>query len=254
MSDEVVVERDGAVMVITLNRPRVRNAVNRALALGIAAAVDLLDADPSLSVGVLHGAGGCFCSGMDLKAFVTGERPELEGRGLVGIVETPPAKPLIAAVEGYALAGGCEIVLACDLVVAARDAAFGLPEVTRGLVAGSGGLITLPQRIPRGIALELALTGRHFAAPEAHAWGLVNRLTEPGEALQGALELAHTITANGPLAVQMTKRIVAESANWPAAEVWDRQRPLVESVLASADAREGAEAFAERRAPQWRGA
>lgn len=254
MTGTVLVERRGAVLVVTLNRPEVRNAVNRALALGVAAAMDELDADPQLALGILVGAGGSFCSGMDMKAFVGGERPELEGRGLVGITETPPVKPLIAAVEGYALAGGCEIVLACDLVVAAEDAVFGIPEVTRGLVAGSGGLVRLPQRIPSQIALEWALTGRHVGAAEAHTWGLVNRLTPPGEALVGAEELAAVITANGPLAVQMTKRIVTQARTWPAAEVWDRQRPLVESVLASADAREGSEAFAERRPPRWQGA
>ena len=151
----VLLERRDGVLIITINRPQVRNAVNRAVALGIAAGLDELDQDPALAVGILTGAGGTFCSGMDLKAFVTGERPEIEGRGLVGLTETPPKKPLIAAVEGFALAGGCEIVLACDLVVAAEDAKFGIPEVTRGLVAGSGGLIRLPQKIPPQIALEI---------------------------------------------------------------------------------------------------
>ena len=247
----VLTERHEGILVITLNRPAVRNAVNRAVALGVAAALDELDADPEMSVGVLTGAGGSFCSGMDLKAFVAGERPEIEGRGLVGLTERPTRKPLIAAVEGYALAGGCEIVLACDLVVAAEDAKFGIPEVTRGLVAGSGGLIRLPKKIPAQIALEYALTGEHFGASEARAWGLVNRLCAPGEALATALDLARAILRNGPLAVQMTKRIMSESASWPAPEVWDRQRSLVEGILATEDAREGALAFSEKRAPKW---
>jgi enoyl-CoA hydratase len=249
----VLLERRDGVLIITINRPQVRNAVNRAVAIGIAAGLDELDQDPALAVGILTGAGGTFCSGMDLKAFVTGERPEIEGRGLVGLTETPPKKPLIAAVEGFALAGGCEIVLACDLVVAAEDAKFGIPEVTRGLVAGSGGLIRLPQKIPPQIALEYALTGEHFSAADARSWGLVNRLCPQGQALSGALELAAAILRNGPLGVQMTKRIINESKGWPADEVWDRQRGLVDWVLATDDALEGALAFAEKRTPQWRG-
>lgn len=249
----VLIEHRDGILIITINRPSVRNAVNRTVALGIAAGLDELDQNPAISVGILTGAGGTFCSGMDLKAFVTGERPEIEGRGLVGLTEAPPQKPLIAAVEGFALAGGCEIVLACDLVVAAENAKFGIPEVTRGLVAGSGGLIRLPQKIPAQIALEYALTGEHFSAADARTWGLVNRLCPPGQALAGAVELAQTILRNGPLGVQMTKRIINESKSWPVDEVWDRQRGLVEWVLATEDAREGALAFAEKRAPHWRG-
>lgn len=252
-TDEVIVTREGPTLIVTINRPNVRNAINRATAEGVAAAMDELDDDPTVRIGILTGAGGSFCAGMDLKAFLTGERPEIDGRGLAGITETPPRKPLIAAVEGYALAGGCELVLACDLVVAAEDAAFGIPEVTRGLVAGSGGLVRLPQRIPRQVALEYALTGAHMLAPVAHRWGLVNRLTPHGLALEAALRLAGEIAANGPLAVAMTKRIVNESASWPADEVWNRQRDLVEGILATDDAREGAAAFAEKRPPNWLG-
>jgi enoyl-CoA hydratase len=249
----VLLEHRDGVLIITINRPSVRNAVNRAVAEGVAAALDELDRNPAVSVGILTGAGGTFCSGMDLKAFVTGERPEIEGRGLVGLTEAPPQKPLIAAVEGFALAGGCEIVLACDLVVAAEDAKFGIPEVTRGLVAGSGGLIRLPQKIPAQIALEYALTGEHFSAADARTWGLVNRICAPGQALAGAIALAQAILCNGPLGVQMSKRIMNESKSWPADEVWDRQRGLVEWVLATDDAREGALAFAEKRPPNWQG-
>ncbi len=252
-TDVVLVDAHEGVLTITINRPAARNAITYEVSVGIAAALDRLDADDSLAVGILTGAEGTFCSGMDLKAFVGGRRPEIEGRGLGGLTECQPRKPLIAAVEGYALAGGCELVLACDLVVAAESAAFGIPEVTRGLVAGAGGLIRLPRKIPPQIALELALTGARFSAVDAQQWGLVNRLTPTGGALAGALDLARAITANGPLAVQMTKRIMQESAAWPADQVWDRQRPLVDWVLATDDAREGALAFAEKRAPRWTG-
>jgi enoyl-CoA hydratase len=253
VSETVTVERQGPVLVITLDRPAKRNAMNGVMARGLAAAVDTLDADPQLVVGVLTGAGGTFCAGMDLAAFLTGDRPEVPGRGLGGITRTPPATPLIAAVEGYALAGGCELALACDLIVAAEDATFGLPEVTRGLFAGAGGLVRLPRRIPPAIALEHALTGDPLPAAEAAGWGLVNRLTPPGGALEGALELAARIARNGPLAVRATKQVVQSAPGWPADELWDRQQVLLDEVFASADAREGAQAFTERRAPRWTG-
>lgn len=253
MTDDVLVERDGAVLVITMNRPKVRNAVNGALARAVAAALDELDGDRALSVGILTGAGGTFSAGMDLKGFLAGDIPIVEGRGLAGITAAPPTKPIIAAVEGYALAGGCEIALACDLIVAARDAAFGLPETKRSLVAAAGGLFRLPQRIPPAIAMEYALTGAHFGAEAAHGWGLVNRLTEPGGALAEARALAAEITANGPLAVQATKQIVAHGRDWPVEERWARQEELVRPVRDSADATEGATAFMEKRAPVWRG-
>jgi enoyl-CoA hydratase len=253
MADDVLVDRDGALLVITINRPAARNAIDRSVAEGVAAAIDTLENDHTLTVGILTGAGGTFSAGMDLKAFLRGEVPIIEGRGLAGMTERPPAKPMIAAVEGYALAGGCEVMLACDLVVASREAKFGLPEAKRSLVAGGGGLLRLPQRIPYQIAMEYALTGDHFGAEDAHRWGLINRLTEPGEALAGARELAARITANGPLAVRATKQIVAEAAGWPAGEFWQRQGAIMGPVFASADAREGAQAFAEKRAPVWRG-
>ncbi len=249
----VLVHREGAVLIVTINRPAQRNALDRAASQAIADAMDLLDGDESLTLGILTGAGGTFCSGMDLKAFLRGERVELPGRGLAGIVETPPAKPLIAAVEGYALAGGCEIALACDLIVAAESAQFGIPEVKRGLIAGSGGLIRLPQRIPRQIALEHALTGAPMGAAQARQWGLVNRLVPPGEALAGALALAQEIAANGPLAVRVSKQVVTQAPDWPPEELWARQREVLERVIGSDDAREGASAFAEKRAPRWTG-
>lgn len=252
-ADAVQVERHGGTLVIAINRPARRNAVDRAVSLAVAAAIDELDGDPALTVGILTGRGGTFCSGMDLKAFLEGQRPEVQGRGFGGLTESSPAKPLIAAVEGYALAGGCELALACDMIVAAEDAKFGLPEVKRGLVAGSGGLVRLPQRIPRAIALEYALTGDFMHATTAHRFGLVNHLTPSGGALAGALTLAARIAANGPLAVAMSKRIIVESPAWPAAELWSRQSPLVDAVLATEDAREGALAFTEKRAPRWQG-
>jgi enoyl-CoA hydratase len=253
MADEVVVERAGGVLIITLNRPGVRNAVNAATARAIADALDELDSQRELSAAVLTGAGGTFCAGMDLKAFLAGERPSVAARGFAGIVEKPPAKPIIAAVEGVAVAGGFEIVLACDLVVAAENARFGLPEVQRGLVAAGGGLIRLPRRVPYHLAVEWALTGDLIGAAEAHAAGLINRLVSPGGAAACAIELARRIGRNGPLAVAATKRILVEAQDWPAATAFDRQREISEPVRGSQDAREGARAFVERRPPRWRG-
>ena len=249
----VEVERKGAVLVMAINRPHRRNAVNRAVSLAMAEALDLLARDDELRVGIVTGRGGTFCSGMDLKAFVDGERPELEGRGFAGVCEAPPAKPLIAAVEGYALAGGFELALACDLIVAADDATFGLPEALRGLVAASGGLLRLGRRIPSGIALEYALTAAPIPAQVAREWGLVNRLVPPGTALDGALELAGQIAVNAPLSTMMSKRIMRESRLWSDEEMFDLQRPLAEPVINSQDAQEGARAFAEKRAPKWSG-
>lgn len=252
-SPSVIVQRHDAVLVVTIDRPAVRNAIDRATSEALARALDELDADPALRVGILTGAGGHFCTGMDLKAFLRGERVELPGRGLAGIVQTPPRKPLIAAVEGYALAGGCEIALACDLIVASEAAQFGIPEVKRGLIAGSGGLLRLPQRMAPQIAMELALTGDMLTAAEARHWGLVNRLVPAGQALQAALELAGRIAANAPMAVQVAKQVISQSKDWPADELWARQNALLEQVIASDDAREGALAFAEKRAPRWSG-
>jgi enoyl-CoA hydratase len=249
MSEAVHVEADGDVLVVTIDRPEARNAVNLAVAEGIAAALERLDGDDALRVGVLTGAGGTFCAGMDLKAFVAGERPHVEGRGFAGIVQGPPRKPLIAAVEGWAVAGGFEIALACDLIVAARDARFGIPEVKRGLVAAGGALIRLPRRIPYHIAMDLALTGDPIPAERAYELGLVARLAEPGGAVVAARKLAATIAANGPLAIDATKGILAADE----AGLWEHQAELADPVFGSEDAREGAVAFAEKRPPVWRG-
>ncbi|MFI6776522.1 crotonase/enoyl-CoA hydratase family protein [Nocardia sp. NPDC050412] len=253
MSDEVLVERRGAVQVITINRPAAKNALNAGVAAGVAAAVDELDQSDELWAGVLTGAGGTFSSGMDLKAWLRGESPAIEGRGLCGITMTPPRKPLIAAVEGWAVAGGFELLLACDLVVAARTARVGVPEVKRSLVARGGAALLLPRRVPFAIALELLLTGDPIGAERAAEIGLVNRLTEEGAALEGALALAETITANGPLAVAATKQIARSSADWTLEEGWAAQVAIAQPVFSSADAVEGATAFAEKRAPIWKG-
>ena len=253
MSDEVLYTAEDGVAVITINRPRAKNAVNAAVARGIAEALDDLDARKDLVVGIVTGAGGTFCAGMDLKAFMQGEVPLVEGRGFGGFAEAPPKKPLIAAVEGYALAGGFEAVLACDLVVAAEDAKFGIPEVKRGLVAGAGGLLRLQHRIPRNLAMEFALTGDFVGAPRLAELGLVNRVTARGGALEGARELAARVAANGPLAVRVSKQIITESADWSTDRMWEKQNELAGPVFTSRDAMEGAAAFAEKRAPVWKG-
>lgn len=250
---EILVEYEAGLVIITINRPEARNAVNRAVSVGVCAAVDELDARDDLRVGILTGAGGTFCSGMDLKAFLRGEVIRVDGRGLMGIVMTPPRKPLIAAVEGYALAGGFEAMLACDLTVAARNAQFGIPEVKRGLAAGAGGLLRLPRLIPPRIAMEMALTGDPISAERAAEIGLVNILTEPGAALAEAKRLAARIIANAPLSVAASKRVMVEQRDWPMAEMFARQQEITGPVLASADAREGAAAFAEKRKANWQG-
>jgi enoyl-CoA hydratase/carnithine racemase len=249
---EVLVEQRDRILIITINRPKAKNAVNAAVSRGLADAMDRLDDDAGLSVGILTGAGGSFSAGMDLKAFARGENVIVEGRGM-GFTERPPVKPLIAAVEGYGLAGGMELALATDLIVAAKDSAFGIPEVKRGLVAGGGGLLRLPERIPYAIAMELALTGDQLSAERAHALGLVNVLAEPGAVLEAAVALAEKITANGPLAVAATKRIITESRGWTLENRFAEQLKILMPVFSSNDAREGAVAFAEKRPPRWTG-
>lgn len=253
MSGPVRTEVRDHTLVITLDRPEARNAVDAATAAGVAAALDHLDATDDLRVGVLTGAGGTFCSGMDLKAFLAGESPMVEGRGLAGVTQRPPDKPLVAAVEGWALAGGFEIALACDLVVAAEDARFGVPEVKRGLVAAAGAALRLPELVPLPVALELLLTGDPIDARRAADLGLVNRVVPTGLALEGALELAATIAANGPLAVAATRRIARASRDWSDDDRWPRQEELTTPVFLSEDAQEGPRAFAEKRAPRWQG-
>ncbi|HZU60578.1 MAG TPA: crotonase/enoyl-CoA hydratase family protein [Solirubrobacteraceae bacterium] len=249
----VLTETRNRVLVITINRPDQRNAVNRAVAEGMSGALDQLDGEPGLSVGVITGAGKGFCAGMDLKAFVAGERPYAGDRGFAGITQRSAEKPLIAAVEGFALAGGLEVALACDLIVASRGARLGIPEVKRSLVAAAGALLRLPKSLPRTVAMELALTGEPLPAERAYELGLVNRLAEPGQALTEALALAETIAANGPLALAAVKRIMVQAGDWPESEFFARQQEIVAPVMASEDAREGAVAFAEKRPPEWKG-
>jgi enoyl-CoA hydratase len=241
------------VAQITLDRPEVRNAIDLETAKQLAAALDRFDADDAARVGVLTGAGGMFCAGMDLKAISAGERRPMTERGMFGICERPPEKPLIAAVERFALGGGLEIALACDLIVAAHDAKLGLPEAKRGLVAAAGGVIRLPRRIPAAVAMELALTGDPIPVARAYELGLVNLVTEPGQAIAGARELAERIASNAPLATRTAKRLINDSADWPLAEAFERQLPLVQAVRDSDDAREGAKAFVEKRPPVWTG-
>lgn len=251
MSEALTEVRDG-VLIVTLNRPEAKNAVNRALAEAVAAAMDRLDADDELRVGIITGAGGTFCSGMDLKAFLTGELPSIKGRGFAGLTEAPPKKPLIAAVDGYALAGGFEIMLSCDLVVANKDAKFGIPEAKRGLAAAAGGLVRLPRQITPRLAMELALTGDFISAQRAYDIGLINRVTDT-VALDAALELAASITANGPLAVARSKQVIVESRDWSEGEMWSKQTEVLGNLFMSEDAREGAAAFAQKRKPEWKG-
>ncbi|KAF1032918.1 crotonase/enoyl-CoA hydratase family protein [Burkholderia sp. Ac-20384] len=253
MSDELLVEYRDGIQILTINRPEARNACTKAIAEAIAAELDTLERRDDLRAAIITGAGGAFCSGMDLKGFLKGERPSIPGRGFAGITEAPPGKPLIAAVEGYALAGGFEVVLASDLVVASETARFGLPETKRGLVAAAGGLLRIQHQLPERIALELVLTGDMLDAKRAFEYGLVNRLTPPGDALAVAIELAGKIAANGPLAVAASKRVMRASRDWSTAEMFVRQREITDPVFASRDAREGAAAFAEKRVPQWEG-
>jgi enoyl-CoA hydratase len=246
MTTEVLIDVSDGVQTITINRPEARNAMTLAAAKAIAAALDELDNRDDLRIGILTGASGNFCAGMDLKGFLRGERPSLPDRGFGGLTRKPPRKPMIAAVEGYALAGGFELVLACDLVVASESAQFGLPEVKRGLAATAGGLVRLPRQLPYRIALELALTGDFFPAKRAYEYGLIT-----GQALAEARKLAQTIAANGPLSVAASKRVISESQDWSAAEAWEKQASLTDHVFTSADAREGSAAFAEKRKPNW---
>lgn len=249
----VQVERRGAITIITLNRPRVRNAVDLATALLLERALDAYEADPAAQVAIITGAGGYFCAGMDLKAAARGETPMTEQRGPLGITAKPPLKPLIAAVEGPALAGGCELALSADLVVAADDSTFGVPEVKRGLVAVGGGVLRLAQRLPRAVAMELALTGDPITATRAAALGLVNQVTEPGHALTAALELAQRIACNAPLSLAASKRIIDESPDWTTDIAFTRQLEVAGTALASEDAGEGVLAFTQKRPPVWKG-
>ena len=255
MSDQpaVLTERRGSVLVITLNRPEVRNAVNAALAEGVGSALDELDSDDELRLGILTGAGGFFCAGMDLGAFVKGESPYYEGRGFAGITQRASQKPLIAAIEGFAVAGGLEIALSCDLIVAAKGAKLGIPEAKRSLVAAAGALLRLPRRMPYHAVMELALSGDPWPAERFHELGVVNRLVEPGAALDEALAMAEALSKNGPLALIASKQVLQQQFDWTAEEMWQKQADIVAPVMTSEDAKEGATAFKEKRDPVWKG-
>ncbi|MGI5368594.1 crotonase/enoyl-CoA hydratase family protein [Streptomyces iakyrus] len=246
-------ERIGSTLLITLDRPGARNAVNAATATALAAALDELEADPALRVGVLTGEGGTFSAGMDLKAALRGESPEVEGRGFGGLTEARPDKPLIAAVEGFAMGGGFELALACDLIVAAEDARFGLPEVKRGLIAAGGGVIRLPGRIPHHLAMEFLLTGEPVDGRRAGELGLANRVTAKGQAVAEALRLAERVAENAPLALAAVKRVVRAAEGAPDEEAFAFQRGETKTLMASDDVREGMTAFAERRPARWTG-
>jgi enoyl-CoA hydratase len=252
-TEPVLTERRGNVLLITLNRPEVRNAVNAALAEGIGLALEELDGDDSLSVGVLTGSGGFFCAGMDLGAFVKGESSWYGDRGFAGIAQRSARKPLIAAIEGFALAGGLEIALACDLIVAARGAKMGIPEAKRSIIAAGGALLRLPRRMPYHLVMELALTGDPFPADRFYELGVVNRLVEPGAAVDAALELAARLGKNGPLALIASKQILQEQFDWSSAEMWEKQGEIIGPLFNSEDAKEGASAFKEKREPVWKG-
>lgn len=254
MSDDAVLLReDDGLLLITINRPEVRNAVNADVARGIGQALERLDGTAELLGAVLTGAGSSFCTGMDLGGFRKGARPSYGDRGFAGITRRPPEKPIVAAVEGYALAGGFEIAICCDLIVAAEDAGFGLPEVRRGLIAKAGGLLRLPQRLPYHVVAELVMTGAPQSAQRMHSLGVVNRLAPPGEALSVAVALAREVVANAPLALAATKEILVAQRDWTSEEMWDLQEAIAVKAIASDDAREGAAAFKEKRTPRWQG-
>lgn len=250
----VTVEIARGIAVITIDRPEARNAIDRETALAVESAVKRINVDADIRCAVITGAGGNFCAGMDLKAFLRGEVVRLPDTGFAGMTQGMLEKPFIAAVEGYALAGGFEIMLACDMVVASESAKFGLTEVKRGLVANAGGLVRLPRQMPIKLATEFVLTGEIYPAERLAAAGLVNRIVPEGEALSAALELAQTIAANGPMAVAVSRRVLSESLEWSENEMFERQFAITAPVFASDDAREGAAAFAEKRAPVWTGA
>lgn len=251
-SQRILTERQGPILIVTINRPEARNAFDRVTSRAMEAAMDLLEQDEELFVGIITGAGGNFSAGADLKEAAKCGPPQQLARGGSGIQERPPRKPLIAAVEGYAVGGGFETCLACDLIVAARDAKFGLPEVRYNLLATSG-LRRLPRRMPYHLAMELALTGTFSEALWLERYGVINRLAEPGKALEEALRLAECLLANGPTALAATKEIIFQSLNRHDDAGWVEQMEIVQKVLGSEDSNEGLQAFAEKRKPVWKG-
>ncbi len=245
----VLTERRGRVLLITLNRPDAMNAINGDLSHGLWNAVNELNDDPGLTAGVLTGAGRGFCAGMDLKAFARGE----DIGPMHKFIQNGAAKPLIGAIEGFALAGGLELALACDLLVAAKGVKLGIPEVGVGLFAAGGGLLRLPSRVGYGKAMEMAITGDPISAEVGEQYGLIARVSEKGEAVNVAMELAERVAKNAPLAVAASKQLIKAAVAISDAEFWTLQSSMVGSVFGSNDAKEGPKAFAEKRAPQWTG-
>jgi len=252
MSEPILAEARGHVLLVTINRPEARNSFDGATAAAMEAAMDRFEGDSELRVGIITGAGKAFSAGQDLKAAAKGDMGATRRRGGFGIMAQPPDKPLIAAVEGHAVAGGLELCLSCDLIVAARDARMGIPEARHNLVAVGGGLFRLPRRIPYHLVMELALTAETWTAERMHELGLVNRLAEPGKALEVAFELAERVLANGPLAVAASKQIVQRSSEWTEEQAWREQMKIAGPVMQSEDTREGLTAFAQKRAPVWK--
>lgn len=253
VSSSVDLEIGDRIAVVSINRPEARNSVDLSVTEGLCAALDEVEARSDVSVGILTGAGGNFCSGMDLKAFLRGEIVRVPGRGFAGVTQFVSGKPWIAALEGYALAGGFEIALWADLIVATDATKIGLPEVKRGLVANAGGLVRLPRQLPPRIAAELVLTGDIVPIADLAPHGIVNRIVPAGSALAEARALAQRIAENGPLAIAASKRVMQSSIDWSSVEMFDRQNVITMPVFSSADAKEGATAFAEKRSPVWRG-
>ena len=249
MADEVLIERRDRVLLITLNRPEARNAINTALAQALTAAIEELDSDDGLTAGVLTGAGGGFSAGMDLKAFAKEGPP----KGFDEFLRNGAKKPLIAAIEGFAVAGGLEIALSCDLLVAAKGVKLGIPEVGVGLFAAGGALMRLPRLVPYGVAMEMALTGDPITAEKALEYGMVARVAEAGKAVDEAVALATRIAKNAPLSVAASKQMIVDSFGRTEAEFWEHQIPSLREVFASDDAKEGPRSFAEKRAPKWTG-
>lgn len=252
-SERILTERRDHILLVTINRPETKNAFDATTSQAMQAAMDQLDNEPGLFVGVITGAGGTFSAGADLKARMRGEDRVALSRGGFGIFRRPSRKPLIAAVEGHAVGGGFELCLACDLIVAARDAKMGLPEVRHNVVAIGGGLFRLPRRMPYHLAMELALTGEFKDAEFFHRHGIVSRLAEPGLALEEALKLAEGLLVNGPTALAATKEIIFNACNWSEEAAWREQGPIARVALESEDRKEGLRAFSEKRKPAWQG-
>ncbi|MEK4425795.1 crotonase/enoyl-CoA hydratase family protein [Solibacillus sp. FSL K6-1523] len=253
--DLILTERRGRLLIVTINRPEAKNAFDFATSSQMNEAMDMYENDPELSVAIITGAGGVFSAGADLKALGRGEKlsgPMLS-RGGFGIMRKPPNKPIIAAIEGHAVAGGFELALCCDLIVAAKGSKMGLPEAKHNLVAVGGGLIHLPKRMPYHLVMELALTADMWPVERMHTYGVVNRIAEPGESLNVAIELAERLLENGPTALIASKEIIRQSYDWTVEEAWENQVPIAKHAMESEDRDEGLRAFAEKRKPVWTG-